>query len=155
MEGASPFLNPAHSSLPLPASASRSCLWSQGTPANCAEAETAPEHRRQRKKTWIIPAISMIYVCHLNFKEQTTEPTPPTKGYKGRKQQIHRARGCTTIAMDPQRALGPTQALFPDISSRQEDLPLLALKIPPPVVISSSIRQVQKFNLLCFSSKDG
>lgn len=83
----------------------------------------------------------MTYLYHLNFKEQTTQPTLHSEGLQGQEAANSQGKGSTTMAMDPQRALGPTQALFPHISSREEDFHLLVLQIPPPAVISSPIRQ--------------
>lgn len=85
----------------------------------------------------------MTYLYHLNFKEQTTKSTPPSEGLQGQKAANTQDKGEYHNGPGPQRALGPTQALFPDISSRQEDLPLFVLKTSPPAVISSPTRQIK------------
>lgn len=72
--------------------------WS---PVNCVEAETAPEHTRQRKKTWITPTISMTYLYHLNFKEQTTQPTPPSEVPQGQEAASTQDKGHYHNRHDP------------------------------------------------------
>lgn len=113
--------------------------------------ERQTQSMRQRKKSWITPAISMHYLYHLNFKEQTTQPISLSEGLQGQQAADTQDKGKSIMAIDPQRALGPTQALFPDICSRQEDL--LVLKVPPPAVISSPIRQIQNLIWVDFLPK--
>lgn len=157
-EGASLFSSHTHSCpgcwqtcLSLPASDSRSCLWSQGTPANYAQVETDPEHMRPS-----LGSLQPWAICTTSTsKSKPYSLLPSLKGCKGRKQQIHRTRGSTTMAMDLQRALGPTQALLP------RHLLQAGRSVPPCPENTSTCcnftlsKTNTKFNLSWFSLKDG